>query len=231
MTIKKFAFAIFVAIATTSCSGTYRAYYDTLKIAFTEPKDATMTLEQINKSKIDLMSVTRGERPAAIMALAYIENGQHKWVSGDNAMFIMEQGRVVRTLGLDKNLIYLSSTSSDPLKTISNPSLSSGQPSPSIWQRSADWSGDEYGYPITSSFDRPTSKTIQVLGKAVETILYVENVNYEAPSDYLRFDEKWQNYFWFDKRSGSLVKSVQTSSPMSEKVEFVYLSRIARLNP
>jgi len=225
MTIKKFAFAIFVAIATTSCSGTYHAYYDTLKIAFSEPKDADMTLAQVAESKIDVMSVQRGERPKAIMALAYLENGRHKWVSGDNAMFVMEQGRVVRTLGLNKDLLYLGNSQEDPLKRIA----SSASKNSSQWRYTTDWSGDEYGHPIESRFTAPESETLTLLSETIQTYHYVETLSYQAPSDYLRFNQSWQNHYWFDQKTGALVKSIQTLSPISEPVEFVYLSRISRL--
>ncbi|MEH6711509.1 MAG: YjbF family lipoprotein [Paraglaciecola polaris] len=224
MNIKTIVFAIFVLAGTTSCSGTYHAYYDTLQIAFSEPQDASMTPEQVSASKIDVMSVKRGERPTAIMALAYLENGQHKWVSGDNAMLILEKGRVVRTLGLDKNLLYLSNTESDPLKTLPLQSTASA------WQRSADWSEDEYGYPIRSSFSEPRSETLHILNKNINTTLYVESLDYDAPADYIRLNREWQNFYWFDKQSGTLVKSTQTLSPVSEAIEFIYVSRIARLN-
>ncbi|WP_166425115.1 YjbF family lipoprotein [Paraglaciecola sp. 20A4] len=224
MNIKTLAFAIFVLAGTAGCSGTYHAYYDTLKIAFSAPQDANMTQEEVSASKTDVMSVKRGERPIAIMALAYLENGQHKWVSGDNAIMIMEKGRVVRTVGLDKNLLYLSNTESDPLKTITNTSAVSS------WLRSADWSGDEYGYPIHSSFSQPTSQTLRILNKDIETTLYAESLVYDAPSDYIRLNREWQNLYWFDKQTGTLVKSIQTLSPISEPIEFIYLSRIARLN-
>lgn len=62
----------------------------------------------MQQSDIDLISVKRGERPVAIMALAYLENDQHKWISRDKAMLTMEKGRIVRTLGLTENLLYLS---------------------------------------------------------------------------------------------------------------------------
>ena len=67
-----------------------------------------ISLEHVQNSAIDLMEIKRGNRTKAIMALAYIEAGQHKWISGDQAMLILEQGRIVRTLGLATNLDYLS---------------------------------------------------------------------------------------------------------------------------
>ena len=111
MNVKKLTLSLIILIIISACSGTNHAYYQTLKIAFTEQDDAEMTLAEVRQSEVDVISVKRGERPAAIMALAYLENGQHKWVSSDKTMLIMEKGRIIRTVGLSEGLLYVSDTS------------------------------------------------------------------------------------------------------------------------
>jgi hypothetical protein len=118
MNVKNLPLIALLFIMTSACSGTYHAYYQTLKIAFSEQRNAEMTLIEVQKSKVDVISVRRGKQSTAIMALAYLENGQHKWVSSDNVMLVMEKGRISRTLGLNKNLLYLSNTQLDPLKSL-----------------------------------------------------------------------------------------------------------------
>jgi hypothetical protein len=214
-------------ILISGCSGTYQAYYQTLKIAFAEQNDAKLTLMEVQQSDIDVMSVKRGKRPAAIMALAYLENNQHKWVSIDNTMLIIDKGRVIRTVGLNKNLLHSSNSALDPLKSLLHPPKHG--PQEQIWSRRVDLTGDEYGYPIESIFKKATLDTVQALSLNIEAILYVETLNYKAPADYLRFNNSWQNFFWFAK-SGELIKSIQKVSPLSESLEITYLSRIARLS-
>jgi hypothetical protein len=206
----------------TSCSGTYRAYYQTLKLAFADLPKVEISLEKVLHSEVDLASIRRGSRPEAILALAYLEDKRHKWVSADNAMLIMEKGRIVRTLGLGENLLFLSNTAQDPLKNfpISHNIL---------WSRIADWTGDEYGYGTESYFLGDNHETINELSIEIDTVKYVEQVTYTAPSEYVQLHKSWQNIFWFDKKNGILVKSIQTLSPLSEPIELVYLSRIARL--
>ena len=216
---------IFISVITLcSCGGTYHAYYDTLKIALKEPQDASMTLEEVGQSSIDLMSVTRSERPTAIMALAYLEKGQHKWVSGDDIMFVLEKGRLVRTLGLDNDLIHTVNTKEDPLKDASH-LLKERQ-----WQFALDWENDEYGYPVTSTFGQPMSEPLTILTKSIDSIRVTETLRFEAPSEYIQTTPEWQNYYWYDKTTGTLIKSKQTLSPLSEPIEMTYLSRIARLD-
>lgn len=224
MHFKPLIFIFISTITLCSCGGTYHAYYDTLKIALEEPQDASMTLEEVSQSSIDLMSVTRGERPTAIMALAYLEKGQHKWVSGDDIMFVLEKGRVVKTVGLDNDLIHSMNTMDDPLKD-PNHLLEDRH-----WQFALDWKNDEYGYPVASTFDKSKSEELTILTKSIDSLRFTETLRFEAPSEYIQTAREWHNYYWFDKTTGTLIKSKQTLSPLSEPIEMTYLSRIARLD-
>ena len=106
MNVKTFQLSILILMFSCGCSGTYHAYYQTLKIAFAKQDNAKITTREVQQSEIDVISVKRGERPTAIMALAYLENDQHKWVSSDNVMLVMEKGRIIRTLGFEENLLH-----------------------------------------------------------------------------------------------------------------------------
>ena len=227
MNLKTLTLFVLILVFTSACNGTYRSYYQTLKMAFTEQPNSEMTLIEVQKSKVDVILVRRGKRSTAIMALAYLENGQHKWVSSDNVMLVMEKGRISRTLGLSKNLLYLSNTQLDPLKSL--PLAPKKEPQQLTWSRVLDQTGDEYGYPIESKFSHPQHSTIQALGLNIETMLYVETLDFKAPADYLRLHNSWKNHYWYAK-SGELIRSIQSVSPLSETLEITYLSRIARLN-
>lgn len=226
MNLKTFRLCMLIVVLTSSCSGTYLSYYQTLKIALKEQVDAKKTLVEVQQSAIDLIYVKRGERPRALLGLAAIEDGQDKWLSGDNAMLIMENGRITRTLGLDENLLYLSNTDIDPLKSIPN-DLENVAQIPT-WSRITDRSGDEYGYPIASTFSQAQPKTLQALGLKIDTLMFIETVDYKAPANYVRVHRSWQNHYWYTK-SGTLVKSIQKVSPMSDTLEITFLSQIARL--
>ena len=225
MNVKITTLIALILILISGCSGTYQAYYQTLKIALAEQNDVKLTLTEVQKSDIDVMSVKRGERPVVSMALAYLENNQHKWVSSDNTMLIMDKGRIKRTLGLDKNLLHLSNIEFDPLKSLPNHSNNKSQ----SWSRKLDLTDDEYGHPIESTFSQASPDIIQALSLDIEAILYVETLNYGASANYLRFNKSWENHFWFAK-NGELIKSIQKVSPLSEYFEITYLSRIARLS-
>jgi hypothetical protein len=229
MNVKTLTISLLILIFTSSCSGTYRAYYQTLKIAFSEQKNIKMALIEVEQSKIDVISVKRGKRATVIMALAYLENDQHKWVSSDNAMLIMEKGRIIRTLGLIDDLLYLSNTDSDPLKSWPNLAPAIHEQQRPIWSFTVDLTGDQYGYPVESTFNQASEDTVEALGLNIKAILYVETLSYNAPANYIQLNKSWENHYWYTK-NGQLVKSIQKFSPLSESLEITYLSRIARLN-
>lgn len=229
MNVKIFLLSALTLLFVSGCSGTYHAYYQTLKIAFSEQEDVEMTLIDVQQSRIDVISVKRGNRPNAIMALAYIENGQNKWISSDNAMLILEKGRIIRTLGLNENLLYTSNTDLDPLKSLPYLPMTKSEPKNQTWSRIIDRSDDEYGYLLESNFSLGQVDNLQALNLNISTTLYFEIVSFQAPANYLQLNNSWKNQYWYAK-NGELIKSIQQVSPLSESLEITYLSRIARLN-
>lgn len=214
-----------ILLALTGCAGTYHSYLDTLKLAFSSNADVNLSLQQVKAAPSDLLYVRHGERAVAAMALLRLEGGQHKWVSADNALLIMEQGRIVRTVGFSNDLLYLSNTQNDQIRDYKaiNPA--------SEWLRLADWQNGEYGYLIKSRFTVQAGQPLSFFGQSLTTTLITEHVSYDSDSNFVRFDNSWQNSFWFDSASGTLIKSVQQLSPLSEPFEMTYISRIARLLP
>lgn len=221
----KIVFSSLVLLTLTACAGTYHSYLDNLKLAFADTPDAELSLAEVQKSQYDLLYVKHGERAQAVMVLMHLEAGQHKWVSADNAMLIMDQGRLVRTLGLENDLLHLTNTVNDPVRRIA-----SIRPD-NTWLRLADWHNGEYGYALRSRFKVIPAQQLTVFQQKLNTTLVVEYVKYEDSANYLRFNDNWQNYFWFDSESGILVKSEQTLSPFLQPITMTYASRIARLLP
>ncbi|WP_245728285.1 YjbF family lipoprotein [Rheinheimera pacifica] len=219
----KTVFSGIMLLTLTACAGTYHSYLDSLKLAFAKTPDAELSLAEVQQAQYDLLYVKHGERAQAVMVLMHLEAGQHKWVSADNAMLIMEQGRLVRTLGLENDLLHLTNTVNDPVRHINTIQQDNS------WLRLADWHNGEYGYALRSRFEVLPAQQLTVFQQKLNTTLVVEYVKYEDSANYLRFDGNWQNYFWFDSESGILVKSEQTLSPFLQPITMTYASRIARL--
>lgn len=206
----------------TACAGTYRAYIDTLSYAFSPQVDAKLSLAQVHAATSDLLYIRNGERPQAVMALAYIENGQQKWVSADQALLVLAQGRIVKTAGLEHDLVYTSNLPSDPLN------LTLAELNNARWHRLTDWQHGEYGYAIESDFRVGNSEQLTVEQQSLLTIKVVERARMVTEPNLLRFDREWQNEYWFAADSGVLVKSRQRVAPFAEKVELFFISRFAR---
>lgn len=212
-----------ILLLASSCSGTHNTYYRTIKLAITRPADANVTLEETESSPSDLLLLKRGDRPSALLALAFIENNRHKWISADKAILVMEKGRIIKTLGFQKDLLYVTNLDLDPLKT---PTSSSGR----TWSRLSDWGGDEYGHPIESQLSYSHLDTLNHFDKQIEVQVYKEQVRYLADSEFIRPNRTWENIYWYSKANGTLLKSYQKLSPITEPFEMTFLSRIARLN-
>ena len=114
----KFATAVcFIALAgLTGCSSTMRTYVNTLQLAFNPGADVSLSPAQLANRQHDALYATVGGLPRAVLGLAFVEHGQQKWQSADNAMLVLEQGRLVKTTGFANDLLYLAATADDPLK-------------------------------------------------------------------------------------------------------------------
>lgn len=205
-----------------SCSGTYRSYTDMLQLAFSETPDVQLPYAAFTTAKHDYLYVKQGEQAQVAMALMFIEQGQFKWVSADRVVLVTEQGRIVRTVGLNNDLLYLTNTSSDPLKKPLNFT------STASWSRLADWQQHEYGYSLRSTFHYGPVETMQFFGQQLDVVPLTENVQYAADANFVRFDDKWQNRFWLEAKTGTVLKSRQMLAPWGEPFELTFISEVAR---
>ncbi|HEY0924892.1 YjbF family lipoprotein [Rheinheimera pacifica] len=225
MALVKTVFSGIMLLTLTACAGTYNSYIDTLKLAFAKAENVELSLAEVLKAPSDLLYVQHGDRATAAMALYKVENGQHKWISADKAMLVMEQGRIVRTLGFSNDLLHLTNTAGDPIRN-----LKSIRPDTS-WLRLADWHGGEYGYSLRSHFEVRPAQELEFFQQTLTTTLVIEHIKYEDKANYLRFDGRWQNHFWYDSKTGTLIKSEQVLAPFWQPITMTYISRIARLLP
>lgn len=219
----RFALYSLIVIVTSGCSGSYRSYLNTLSYAFNPPGDVNVSLEHVKASNADLMYFRYGDQSRAVMVLGFLDSSQYKWVSADNAIVNIEFGRIVRTVGLPNDLLYVTKQTPDPLQQ--GVTALSGV----SWQSRVDWENDEYGYLVQSDFSAPLQEEIDILGHSFTALKITETLTYLEKPVFLRFDQQWHNEYWFDKSSGQLLKSRQRYAPFQPVSEMVFLSRAARL--
>jgi hypothetical protein len=204
----------------SACSSTQQAYLQNIDIYFESNVDVALANEDIEQAGVDLIYVKNGERPIATMALAFIENGQYKWLSKDGAMFITQSGRIVRTVGLDRNLLYTSELTTDPLQH-PNERIDG-----TIWSRIIDSEYQDYGADLESKFTMTTDTLLTIQGATFTVKKITEMVDYKSAA---LGDHHWTNIYWYHQDSGQLLKTFQKTSAKGERVEITYASRAIRL--
>lgn len=202
----------------TGCSSTVRSYSQTLKLAFVPSEGASLTKNELASRDSDALYAKVGALPNAVLSLAFLENGQQKWISADEAMLVLENGRLVKSTGFQNDLLFQQALSEDPLVQYMH-KIQVGQ----TWQSLSDWSvGYETGYITQYKIVDTTVQQLELLEHTFQTKLVVEEVTFAN-------GEKAENQFWYELNSGRLIKSRQTLAPFWPLVELVHISTAGRL--
>jgi hypothetical protein len=207
----------------SSCSTTHQAYLRSIQLAFADSQDYVLESEKIRQSPFDLAYITKDELPSAVVALAYIDNGQYKWVSSDDVTFVEKNGRIIKTLSLRNNLDFVFSESIDPLSNANN--ISNG----SRWQRAIDIDSRYFGVKLDSTFNVIGGKQLKIQDLSFDTVLIEESVVLAENTNHKFSDSHWVNQFWLHKESGRLLRSRQKVLPGGAYFDITYVSRALRL--
>lgn len=209
----------------SGCSQKFNDVNDTLRIALLGENDAQKSALEIQSLPYASLYARLGDGPQAFMVLALAEPEfgtspnnpqpiQLKWLSNDQGMLVTEHGRLVKTLNLPSgNLLASQSTFTDPLAQ----GLHLAQ-TPKHWQRQVDWQpGNHFGYHLNSEFSNQGKAVVLINNTPVETLHFTEHVTVESLA--LRFD----NDFWLDPQTGTVLKSRQKLAPGLPYVEMTLL--------
>jgi hypothetical protein len=222
---RNFCYSIIVILLVllSSCSTTHQAYLRTLRLAIYEPPNISLQTNDIRQSPVDLIYVKKGDFPTIVLALAYIESGEYKWISADKTTLIEKNGRIIKTLALEHNLDFLKADEDDPLGKISAISNTTS------WDRIIDFNKHYFGVQISSSFEIKGADILIIQEQNIETVLIEERV-VVIDSDIRHFTQNtWLNQFWLNKTSGQVVRSKQKIMPDTEYFDITYVSRALRL--
>lgn len=217
MKLKLIVFLLLLTLTLSGCNHTSRVLYNDFTYALFGQQDVALTTEQVVNSRYDYLYLTIDGLPQAVLALGYIKGQQRHWVSADSAVVVLQAGRFVASSGLANDLRFTSNLNADPLAG----GLAEFRKR-NTWRRQTDWSNSA-GYELVSRFQPEQHEVLTVLDQTITTVRIDEVVQVPATGATL------QNSFWFDLQSGTLIRSVQQPAPGLPKMEFVYLSDIARL--
>ena len=220
-TLLRFFIMVAVSVLLAGCSNVNRLYLETLRLAFFED-GPSLSLQQVRESKVDFLKVLHGERLPVYMALAYIEDGQNKWVSADHVVVAMDQDKIIRISGLDIDLQYTDNLQGNPLRATS-------QLTDASWKYHIDVEEHHYDLPVDSQWQRGAPQQVTFYDKAFTVIPVTETVSIDIDKPYWTHETTWQNVYWLEQTSGQIIYSEQKATPNSDLMKMTFVSRIARL--
>lgn len=114
----------------------------------------------------------------------------------DNAMLVTHNGRLLKTVKLNNNLLEVTNSGQDPLRNAL--AIKDG----SRWTRDILWSEDNHfrSATLSSTFSFAGLETLNIAGRNVLCNVWQEEVTSTRP------EKQWQNTFWVDSATGGFVK-------------------------
>ena len=98
---------LLVVLLLSSCGNLPIAYIQNFSsvnnVVFGFP-DLDITEETYNNYDYSFIKVRFARGPVSILILAFVEENTYQWVGADNVSIFTENGRVIKTIGLDHNL-------------------------------------------------------------------------------------------------------------------------------
>ncbi|HIF9514532.1 TPA: YjbF family lipoprotein [Photobacterium damselae] len=225
------------ALLLAGCSQRASDVNDTVKLALFGTPDVVKTAQEVRALPYASTYARIGDYNQIFMVLALAEHKylqtntntntntnthdnplQLKWMSSDNGMLVTENGRIVKTFGLqDGNLLASNSTAPDPLwlnLTKKN--------TPTEWQRTISWQpGYHVGYQLTSKFTNLGSEIIDINGQPTNSVKFDESVTVKE------LNQTYHNTFWLNPTSGQVIKSIQYPAPGLPEIEMTLLKPFA----
>ncbi len=214
-------FRLFLLASTllfSACSSTTLAYKDTLELVFFPGDDVELSLKEIQQRQIPALYVRINDKPRALLALAQTSETQQRWISSDYGLLVLQQGRMVKLLGLQQQLLGQTVRQQDWL---SKPLglLRLGDQS----QLVSDWSEVQFrGMESKIEVTAITNDTLTYFDQQLATTRVDEQVTFSS-------GEVVSNSFWFSATNGVLLKTQQQPLPNWIVFEVEFISEIANI--
>ena len=152
-------FALFLA----GCTHSQQSMVDTFRASLFDNQDITVADQQIQALPYSTMYLRLNEGQRIFVVLGYIEQEQSKWLSQDNAMLVTHNGRLLKTVKLNNNLLEVTNSGQDPLRNAL--AIKDG----SRWTRDILWSEDNHfrSATLSSTFSFAGLETLNIAGRNV----------------------------------------------------------------
>lgn len=216
----RFSFALSLAFL-AGCSQKFQGVNATIEEALYGFEDVALTKEQVQDIPYASMYVTINDGPRIFMVLAFAEKNpttgaeRLKWLSADRAMIVTENGRIVKTLNLEKaNIADISTTNKKQSTQYSSLPRVKSQAN---WSATYDWQPNyrfSNSAEITSKKVRDETLTSLLWNK--HTTLIEEQITFSSNSTSM------ESRYWVDE-SGNVVKSDQWLIPEQLSISYEIL--------
>ncbi len=174
-----------------------------------------LSIAQIKDLPYASLGVRIGGGAPLVMVLATVEGGDLHWVSSDRAILVTRAGRLVQTVGLQRDLRATQYVADDPLRQI----YMSGSvaAAPLVWRYIDLSNKDAFGVVVESQFSIVGDETLSILGAPHETLHVREHIRMPT--------WRWSvsNDFWLERDSGRLRKARQQYCPEQAAIEYELL--------
>ncbi|WP_133406274.1 YjbF family lipoprotein [Parashewanella tropica] len=200
----------------SGCSNNTQHFTDTFKLAVFGKEQTKIDHAKVVASPYASLYVKQGENPAALMVLAWAEEGHTKghpalkWLSSSKEMLMTESGRITKTLKLpNENLVSVHSNKPDPLSLGLH--LDS---TPRFWRYQISWQpGYHFAYQAESRFILKGKVIKQLPSGLKETLHVIEKVS--VPKLSLSYN----NDYWIAPKTGEVIASSQIPAPGMQRFE------------
>lgn len=203
------------------CSAISYDLQKTWEYALRKEQNVVLTAEQIAEFPYTAMYGRMDGGGQVLVVLAFVDKtgaeARLNWVTGASESFTTEQGRIIRTTGLDVNLVGVSAVTADPLRCV----LAAG--CATEWLREIDFvGGSETGTEtVRSNFVVMGSETLNLPTGPKQVVRIKEE------GRFVRAGELFINTFWLEP-DGHVVKSRQQLLPGAKALELTQVKWVGR---
>lgn len=213
----KLVSALCAAFILAGCTAVTDEAFETIKYALATPEDAHLTEQQIEDFPYTAIYANWDDSARLLVVLGYADGNDLSWITAERETLITRSGRVIRTVGVDTDLLAVSNLTEDPLKCVVTAEQCS-----MTWERDLDIERNQ------QRFSRRAVSEFSVVGE--------ENLQLPNGKNYLvtRVEEHGQlgkqsfvNVFWLEA-DGHVVKSRQQVIPERAALELTQVKWVGR---
>lgn len=205
------------AFLLAGCTAVTDETFETIKYAFSSPQDAHLTEQQIAEFPYTAVYARWEDSARLLVVLGFADGDDLSWITAERETLVTRSGRVVRTIGVDTELLAVSNLAQDPLQCVldtDNCILS--------WERAIDIERHQQRYSriVTSEFSVQGEENLQLPDGKSYQVTRIEEHGQMG-------EQAFVNIFWLEA-DGHVVKSRQQIIPERAALELTQVKWVGR---